>query len=253
MAMFNQDEWIEVLCKAEEGDQEAMIGVITSIMADSNEEQFISQSIQDRYWKYLKILADAGHPFAYIWMGSEYENGVHVSKDADKAIECYQNAVKAGEKFGYECMAMLYYYGKLVPADYKKAYELFMKSGKRRSNGAKFVLGEMRLKGLYLKQSNRKACYYYKQITNDDQFYSTEDAYYWPACYRLGYAKHYGKGVRKNLDEARELMLEAQAHYYEQNPNNPWDTKVTEITREDIEKELELIDLDLKRIREEVT
>ena len=246
MAMFDHREWIDILCRAEEGDHQAMIGVITAIMADSEEERFNSQPIQEKYWEYLKILTEAGDPLAYIWMGNEYEHGHHVKKDGNKALECYQKAVEAGEKFGYECMALIYYYGRLVPSDYKKAYELFMKSGRRRSNAARFALGEMRCKGLYLEQSDQKACYYYKQITSGTDSFNKQEAYYWPACYRLGVAKHYGKGTGKNPLEARQLMMDALKYYYDKHPDNPRDTWVTEITRADIEKELALIDAELK-------
>ncbi len=238
-------DMLEILCRAEEGDTDAMMDVVMYMMINGNKD-FFQPAMQERYWKYIRKLADAGNQTAYIWMGSEYECGDHVPPSAKKAIEYYQKAVNAGIEFGNECIALMYYSGKLVPADYKKAYEYLMKPKRRQSTCAKFLLGEMFRCGLYVERNARKACYYYKQATHVTTKYDVQDAYYWPSCFRLGQAKHYGKGIRKNIVEGRELVNQALYYYY--NPEENSNTKyydVSGISKQEIESELRSIEKDI--------
>ena len=61
-------------------------------------------------------------------LGSLYLDGIGVSQDAGKAVECYQKASDNGYAFASQCLAGMYMKGDGVAADAAKAKELYDKA-----------------------------------------------------------------------------------------------------------------------------
>ena len=109
------------------------------------------------YVKYLEYLAEHGNVGAYIYLGSNYENGDAFPQDTNKAIEYYLKAAEGSEGYGYECIGNIYFEGKHIEPDYEKAYEYFTKEEGFRSPMKAYCLAKMYEEGLYVKPDPRKA------------------------------------------------------------------------------------------------
>lgn len=105
-----------------------------------------------RYFSIRKEWADKGLPNALAALGSCYEYGLGVAVDSAKALDLYQQAVKAGAPWGYSNMAINYAYGELgVPVDGKTAVKYWEKAYKMGYYGAAGELADY-----YITQNNYK-------------------------------------------------------------------------------------------------
>jgi hypothetical protein len=200
----------EILQKADAGDTEAMSTAVSIMAMEGYLEEDADEDIRERYALYLSQMAEAGMREAYILLGDAYRKGQGVKKNINEAVGWYEKAVAAGERFGNECIGMMYYEGTDIEADYEKAYSYFTKDDKRKSFCTIYSLGEMYRRGLYVPRSEEKACKYYQDIVYTNEKNAELDDYYWSACYRLGVAFHYGNGVERNLRDALELVTKAK-------------------------------------------
>jgi hypothetical protein len=200
-----------LISQAEQGDAEAMYKVVWLIDFENLTADDPGGEIQERRIRYLRHLVQRPeYPEAAILLANAYARGNGVPQAPNEAIRWYKKAVEAGIKFGNECIGMLYFEGRGVPVDHQKAFEHFIKDPGEKSYCTTYALGEMYRQGLYVEKSAEKACEYYAQITGDYHAFSELDDFYWRACYRLGRAKHYGVGTKKDLPEAISLIDKAK-------------------------------------------
>lgn len=202
----------ELIQKADAGDYEAMFDVVMAIDIDGLMDDDPDGEIAERRLSYLKQLVNVkGYENSLITLATTYENGNGIKQDAKEAIRWYQKAVEAGIPFGNECIGEIYYKGKGIPADYEKAYRYFTKDNVKKSPSTIYFLSEMYRKGLYVEKDEETACHLYAEIVEDTFQYAELDDYYWRACYRLGVAKHYGRGTEKDIDVAVRLLTKAKS------------------------------------------
>ncbi len=108
----------------------------------------------------IRQYADEGEWLGQFYMGyiSEEENNY------TEALRWYALAIDKGSSGAMANSGWIYYYGKGVEQDYKKAYDFFMCSAKSTSNKmAMFYLGEMYEKGHYVKADLETALYWYRE------------------------------------------------------------------------------------------
>lgn len=204
----------EMIQKADAGDYEAMFDVVSIIDLEGLTADDPDGEIAERRLSYLKQLVNVeGYKNSLIMLAGTYENGTGVKQDAKEAIFWYQKAVDKGITFGNECIGLIYYQGKGIPADYEKAYHYFTKDDGNKSACTTYSLAEMYRQGLYVEKDETEACSLYKDIVFEDSEYAELDDYYWRACYRLGVAMHYGRGIDKDLEEAIQLLAKAKTLY----------------------------------------
>lgn len=199
---------LELLQKADSGDLEAMETAVSFFV---DQGYLDNPDIYNRYLSYLQKMAEAKSAVACIMLGDTYAYGDGVPADPDKAIRYYDAAAQNGENFGNECIGMLYYSGKIVPRNYQKAFEYFMKGGAHKSLCTLYMLGEMYRLGLYVGKSPETACDYYSKIVFTNEKYPEKDDNYWCACYRLGHALHVGEGIEIDHGAAYTLLSKAKA------------------------------------------
>ncbi len=201
----------ELIKKADAGDYEAMFDVVMAIDIEGMLADDPDGEIAERRLSYLKQLVNVkGYENSLITLATTYENGDGIKQDSQEAIRLYKKAVKAGIPFGNECIGLIYYQGKGVPADYEKAYQYFTKDNVKKSACTTYSLAEMYRQGLYVEKDETEACSLYENIVYDNSEYAELDDYYWRACFRLGVANHYGQGIEKDLEAAIQLLTKAK-------------------------------------------
>ncbi|MBE6001595.1 MAG: sel1 repeat family protein [Sarcina sp.] len=230
----------QLLKKADEGNLDAMEDVVLLMAAEGYLEDDPDGEIAERHITYLRRLAEAGRAEFCIMLGDTYLNGTDTPADPEEAMKCFRLAAENGIPFGNECIGMIYYEGKDVPADYEKAYAYFTQDSCKKSFCTRYALGEMYRQGLYVAQSDEKACEFYSSIVNDQMTNPEIDDYYWRACFRLGTACHYGQGTEKNYDLAVKLLSKAK-NLFESRGENALDC---DITKEDFNQEWLLLNQD---------
>lgn len=99
--------------------------------------------------------AQQGYAASAQSLGTFYEDGIVVTKDINKAIHWYNKATE-GNPSAYYDLAVIYFYGKQVPQDYKKARDLFQKAVDKIDKndiiaGLGLSLAENKLAEMYLK------------------------------------------------------------------------------------------------------
>lgn len=103
----------------------------------------------------------------FVFIGGRYENKDENQKgDRETALKWYQMAADSGVDYAYACIGAMYFEGKGVEQDYKRAFELFKQSGEKETMPL-YYLGMMYELGLYVEQDNDKAIKYYERILNE--------------------------------------------------------------------------------------
>lgn len=129
-----------------------------------HEGLYVAKDINKAVIYYTKA-ADLGNYGGIINLAMLYQTGAGVPLDAYKAVELYERAVKIDHTgaayYNYGCV---YYFGcGKIRKDYKKAYELFMKSADMNFSHAQYNIGVMYLNGEYVSASRSKGTEYVKK------------------------------------------------------------------------------------------
>lgn len=106
-------------------------------------------------------------PNAYIMLGNMYEEGLGVPIDGQKALGMYRLAYKNGLQGKGACrQGQLYYYGKLVEEDDKKAFELFQEALRFGDSSANYYIGTLYCIGIkgYLEPDMDQALKYLSEV-----------------------------------------------------------------------------------------
>ncbi len=165
--MLKENNMVILMRAADAGDLDAMHRFIN--LCAFNDDESHSLLAEEKCLEYMKKLADAGRPEAFVQLAEMFLHGTGVNKNVDMAMDLYQKSADAGEITAYGFMGLVYYEGKDLPQDYKKAYELFIKAGEK-SNEVIYKLGEMYRLGLYVEQDQEKADEYYQKVIDMGEF-----------------------------------------------------------------------------------
>ena len=145
--------------------------------------------------KYLLIATDNGIVFSLNDLGNIY----YSEGDYQKAYEFYKKAIAIGDSSGYSGLGALYYYGKGVNQDYKKANVAFERIGWWDPN--RKLLSDMYFYGQGVEVDYEKS---YQILANCLNRFDVKNA---PAFF-----KHYEKLAQKGIPEHQYHL--ASAYYY---------------------------------------
>lgn len=219
---------------ARNGETKAKWNLVNYIAVTNAEAYSDEYDIDKLYYDTLCDLAEAKETASYIMLGDAVLHGKGCEQNTEEAIHWYEKAAENGERFGNECIGQIYYFGKYIGQDYKKAYEYFIKDEDKKSYCTLYFLGEMYRQGLYVEKDLTQAYEYYKEIVYDDEeeMKISIDEYYWRACYRVAHANHYGEGTEKHIGRALEVLCEAMLSYKENKDDASDDITWDEMKRE---------------------
>jgi TPR repeat protein len=148
----------------------------------------------------LMAKAKAGNPEAQFKVGTKYELGARVAKDATEAAAWYRKAADKNYAPAEHSLGVLYETGAGVAADYTAAAQWYRKAAEQGFAPAQFSLGLCYVHGKGVPQDFGQALAWYgkaAQQRNSD------------ALLNLAFLYHNGQGVTK--DEARSFELVRQA------------------------------------------
>ena len=113
----------------------------------------------------LRKMAKENVPAAFAELGNLYEmGGPGFEQDFEKAKYWYGRAIEDADDIeGYIGMARLYYFGKGVPIDYKKALEYYLIAEEINEPVAFFAIGRMYRLGQGVEKNISKAKEYYRR------------------------------------------------------------------------------------------
>ena len=204
------DRLKETFRKADEGDREAMAEAVIEMTIKGIVAKEADREIRERYMGYLHSLAAEDETKWLVMLGDAYRLGYNESKDPGQAEHYFMRAAELGEDFGNECIGEMYYEGDFGAPDYGKAWKYFTKDGNKKSPCTAYRMAEMYRLGRYVDEDPEKAYTAYGWIVNDGTPGAEKDDYYWRACFRMAQMRFYGKGVKRDMLEAAELMKKAE-------------------------------------------
>ena len=111
-------------------------------------------------------LANQGDIISQTNLAEMYYEGKVVPQDYKKALEWTQKAANQGNARAQTALGYMYYEGKVVPQDYKKALEWYQKAANQGYARAQMDLGFMYEKGRGVRQDHQKAFEWYQKAAN---------------------------------------------------------------------------------------
>jgi TPR repeat protein len=125
-------------------------------------------------------------------MGLVYEYGNGVKQNYQKAFEYYKNLADDDIEAGIHRLALMYYYGKCVPVDYKESFSLFEQSlsAALLSINLPFVHYQSRLDANESQKNLVYSIKTYREVRGETYYY-------------LGLMHRHGQGVLQDEEKAR--------------------------------------------------
>ncbi len=222
----------------EKGDAEASFYLYTLY----NDEEYALRD-KDTAIAYLKKSAEEGYPVALRYLAFQYMEGGLLETDFNKANEYLNQASERGDAISMINLATSYQCGRGVEKDIKKALELFMSAAESGESyaaceAAKILLvGEEGVDVDYDKaieilrrhaEGDLESCFVFAYTLNAKC--DTEDNYSWQlaqtafhymlkaaneghpeAMYLVAYAYMQGRGVLRDMEQARKWFEKAKA------------------------------------------
>lgn len=111
----------------------------------------------------LRVKAAHGDPAAQVQLAAEYDQGIRVGRDLDKAVKWYRAAAEQGNAAGQNSMGSLYQAGDGVPQDHKQAMDWYRKAADQGDATGKNNLAYMYDLGLGTPEDNREAAQLYEK------------------------------------------------------------------------------------------
>ena len=124
-----------------------------------------SSSIVSNF-EYLEKMAEQGDALALFRLGKCYSVGHGVTKDFEKAVDCFMSAAQQDNSYAQFELGLCYHHGIGVQEDAKKAFEWYEKAALQGNNIAQCHLGSCYQKGYGTVKNYGKAAQWYARSAN---------------------------------------------------------------------------------------
>ena len=201
----------ELIEKADKGDVEAMVAVAQYIVWD-DQTQPIEEELLERAKAYFNKAIEAGNAEAMVSVGAMYYVGRGVQQDYKKAVHWYTKAANHGSITAMSNLGYCYYYGRDIPVDMEKAYQMFSKAAILGDPISYYKIGDMYMWGKYVDKDPVSAFRMY--VAALDLVIEEKPLECYPdICFRIGSCLHQGNGVEVDLVEAEKFLAEAKFYF----------------------------------------
>ncbi|GHV46982.1 hypothetical protein FACS1894204_09700 [Synergistales bacterium] len=214
-AMDNLNERIK---QAESGDAEAQFDVAWHIVWGDQSEA-IEPDWLERAIDYFERAAVQGHGDAMLDLGAMYSTGRGVEQDKGKAFYWFSKAAEILHPKAFRCLG--YWLGIPITtgyldpiidnADYKSAFNYFLKGAILGEQNSLYELGDLYFSGKYVDVDQTFAFKLYEQSYDIIDY--IEDDSYADVCLRLGECYYRGIGTGQDKGAARNYLTEAVNGY----------------------------------------
>ena len=201
---------------AESGNKKAMLEMARHHI--DNKTHDLSAVKSELILRYLtelsedKGIAEDDSKFAMLLLGIMYYTGRGVEQNYRKAVEWYEKAADKLDSYGLCNLGYCYYYGRDIIVNYEKAYSCFSQAAFLRNPNAMYKLGDMFLSGNYINEDKNAAVYWYMEAYKiaDNGGYEEKPN----IEYRLGKCFLHGYGVEKNFFTALNLLQSSELGFF---------------------------------------
>lgn len=181
------------------------------VKQDLNESSKWFDKADNTEYLIVKEKADRGDVVAQYELYFFHKDGKGVKQDNIEAIKWLEKSVDGGYLKAKKVLGNVYFEGKIVKQDYKKAFKIFEEiansyiGDKYIISDSRSKLGEMYQKGLGVKQDYEKAVYWYER--SDISIESSQN---------LGDMYYNGEGVKQDYKKAFETYKKVPSlhNYY---------------------------------------
>ncbi|MCL2356460.1 MAG: sel1 repeat family protein [Defluviitaleaceae bacterium] len=206
----------ESLAKA--GHKRAMFDIAKHCLDNETEE--LTHEKGQLILRYLSEFAeDKDTPlyskrYAKLLLGIMYYSGKGVEQNYKKAIEWYEKAAAESNSYALSNLGYCYFYGRDVPVDYEKAYSYFSQAAFWENPNAMYKLGDMYYDGLFVGEDKDAAFFWYSEAHNITESGDYDEQ---PNIeYRLGKCWLYGHGTEKNTLTALNFLQKSEINFFTQ-------------------------------------
>ncbi len=149
---------------------------------------------------YYQKAAKLNSTKALFALANIYFQGKIVPKDIKKALSLYKEAAKRGDKYSIYNLGFIYENGIGVQKDYKKAFEYYLNAAQKGYLNAKYNTAICYYLGKGVKQDKKEAFRWFKEAAKDGDIES---------IYNVGVMYYKGEGVLRNKIYAFNYLWEA--------------------------------------------
>ncbi len=201
----------EEISKANAGDMEAMLRVVSYIVWEDESQPIDSDPLQLAV-DYLNRAISQQEPQAMVMLGQMYENGRGMPQDYGAAFRLYSQAAGEGDDEGALKLGSCYLAGHGTAADMDKAYKYYFQACLMQNPKGYLAIGDMIMNGQSIDIDPFTAFGCYNQAL--ELFKGKTPFPEYPAiCLRMGQCLYHGYGISKNLDDACFYLSEAVEHF----------------------------------------
>lgn len=159
----------------------------------------IGSIVKDLYADKIKYEAMSAHELSAEAVMREHDC------EYRKALRLYLKAVQRGRQEDYARIGNIYLNGLGIEADVEQAFFWYKKAAENGDAKAQKIIGDMYYYGSAGECDQMQAAIWYEKASEQDDF---------TAQYFLGYMYMEGIGVSKNIDKAKQLLLNSAQHGY---------------------------------------
>ena len=204
--------------RAEHGDWSAGQELTERVYSWNREIAKTDDKIKKMFIQYLESESAKGDSSASIMLGVIYSDERWGETDASKAMARYCYAWKQGELVGEECLGQQYYFGKIVPRDMERAFQILSRiDPEARSAQSKLFLAKMYLHGEGTEKDPTRAVALLHSIADEKDEYKAIDEAFYEACELLSERYRAGEGIPRDPQKSR-FYQEQKEHYQRQKP-----------------------------------
>lgn len=149
-------------------------------------------TLQEYQW--FKAHAEQGNPHAQYRLGTFYNEGIIVSKNAKIAFQWFLKSAKQGYVYAQYRLSLMYDDGRGTPRDVMKAYEWFMEAAKQGHLATIYNIGNS-----YAQTQRNKFKWSLKEAINGKP----------DAQYKIGTMYENGMGIKRDYHEALKWYMKA--------------------------------------------
>lgn len=205
-----------------------------------------SASVMEKVVECYELCVEQGMAVAALNLGTLYYTGRFVEQDYRRAFQLYKIAADQGNIQGICNCGYCYYYGRHSKIDYPEAFKYFALGALLHDDAnCLYKLGDMYLNGYAAEKNETFAFHLYTRALKRCQNDEGSAECMADAQYRVGKCLLYGTGCQKDPEEAHTLLCLSLINFYKRRNTDPFAGRLIRNAQELIHKAQEQLDAEM--------